>query len=104
LTWVVIFPIPYRYVCIGSPILSVSGYHNYCTYTLTYNYSFMDWKNAVNDGLPINDQEVLISVQGVNYLAVYLEKEKGFRIKDDGKFLPLHSETIYWYPITQPYS
>lgn len=56
----------------------------------------MKWKNAGKDGLPKDREEVLISVDGITYLAEYWSHEKLFSLKGKtGKFW-IHEQTIYW--------
>lgn len=63
----------------------------------------MDWKNASKGHLPANNQEVLISVDDVKYIAVYAAEEEGFHLKDQKiKFLPVKDHEIYWMEINKP--
>jgi hypothetical protein len=64
----------------------------------------MSWTNSTIDGLPQHQEEVLISVNGVNYIALYNADEKGFAVRDIEKlFLISNNELpIYWKKITKP--
>lgn len=59
----------------------------------------MIWKNALKDGLPLDKQEVLISISGINYLAIYIAELNGFEISEPKKFIPLEYPMIYWMEI-----
>lgn len=62
----------------------------------------MNWKNASKDGLPANSQEVLISVNGINYVAIYNSTGNNFKIKHkEGVFL-INENDIYWAEISVP--
>lgn len=63
----------------------------------------MEWKNVLKDGLPENKQEVLISVKGINYIAVYNYELHGFEIDEYESFIPIKDVTIYWSPISNPF-
>ncbi len=59
------------------------------------------WKNSQKDGAPFHKQKVLISVEGVNYTAVYDSVEERFELQiDPVKFLSLKKEVIYWMELT----
>jgi hypothetical protein len=60
---------------------------------------FMGWRNALVDGLPEKNEEVLISIKGVNYQAIYRDKEKKFEDKMSGKFFSIFTDIIYWQKI-----
>lgn len=62
----------------------------------------MIWKNALKDGLPLDNQEILISISGINYVAFYLEELNGFEISEHEGFIPIKDVTIYWTEISQP--
>lgn len=55
----------------------------------------MNWKNAQKDELPKNDEEVIIAVRGVYYVATYNEELEGFRVNET-TFFSLKEVTIYW--------
>jgi hypothetical protein len=57
----------------------------------------MKWKNAKKDDLPPVGKEVLISVDGVYYIAVYQDTDEAFRVRNREwlKFL-LADHLIYW--------
>lgn len=60
----------------------------------------MDWKNSSKGHLPANNQEVLISIDSVKYIAVYDAIEKGFHLKDQKiKFFSVKNHNIYWMEI-----
>ena len=60
------------------------------------------WKNTSKDELPKNVQDVLISVDGVYYTAIYDAIEKGFKLKNELKFFPVKNTIIYWKAIYPP--
>ena len=62
----------------------------------------MIWKNVLKDELPSDNQEVLISVSGINYIAIYKERMHGFEIDDHEGFIPIKNVTIYWTEISDP--
>ena len=62
----------------------------------------MNWKNVLKDELPENEQEVLISVNGINYIAIYKARFDGFEIEEHEGFIPIRNRTIYWTDITLP--
>ena len=62
----------------------------------------MNWKNALKDELPNNEQEVLISVRGIYYVAIYKAPLKGFEISEHDGFIPLNNAQIYWTEIKVP--
>jgi hypothetical protein len=63
----------------------------------------MDWKNASKHPLPANNQEVLISVDNVKYVAVYDAALGGFITKEEKeKIFLIKSADIYWAEIKKP--
>jgi hypothetical protein len=62
----------------------------------------MVWKNVLKDELPEDNQEVLISVHGINYIAIYRERMCGFEIDEHEGFIPIRDVTIYWTEISVP--
>jgi hypothetical protein len=61
----------------------------------------MNWKNASKDGLPAHSREVLISIGGVYYVAVYKAEEKMFEeILYQKRFRAGEVETVYWTEIS----
>lgn len=63
-----------------------------------------NWKNSFIDNLPYEKEEVLISVDGINYIATYNKSDKGFYIRDTEKFIRIDpaNSTIYWTEISGP--
>jgi hypothetical protein len=59
----------------------------------------MPWRNAITDGLPHNNEEVLITVDGVVYQAIFHNKEKKFEDLKSGKFFSVLTQKIYWQRI-----
>lgn len=68
-----------------------------CSVTMVRN-----WKNSFIDNLPYEKGEVLISVDGINYIATYNKSDKGFHIRDTEKFIRIDpaNSTIYWTEIS----
>jgi hypothetical protein len=65
----------------------------------------LDWKSASKDELPDHSERVLISIEGVNYLATYNAKEKTFEdVSSDSCFWVRGDQTIYWSEIANPVS
>ena len=64
----------------------------------------MKWKNAFSDGLPSDKQEVLISVSGSNFIAVYNHIQNEFQIKNTKKFIRISpsNSTVFWAEILDP--
>ncbi len=63
----------------------------------------MKWKNAKHDDLPLHDQEVLITVDGINYIATYDKVNKAFKVNNDPGFVfSSNNKTIYWVEIFAP--
>jgi len=62
------------------------------------------WKNALTDGLPKDKQQVLISVDGVNYVAEFSESDGTFNIPLEGKEKKFSSvkNTVYWIEFIPP--
>ncbi|MEO6301702.1 MAG: hypothetical protein ABIP51_00890 [Bacteroidia bacterium] len=63
----------------------------------------MKWKNANRDDLPLNKQEVLITVDGINYLATYDALDHVFKLTNNpGASFSTKTKTIYWMEIVGP--
>lgn len=63
----------------------------------------MKWKNAKHDDLPHNNQEVLITVDGINYIATYNKANNVFNLKNNpGAVFSPAKKTIYWMEIIGP--
>jgi hypothetical protein len=64
----------------------------------------MKWKNANRDELPKHDQDVLISVDGVYYIAFFDEGVKAFRIRNQmGLIFEIGgTDAIYWMNFESP--
>jgi hypothetical protein len=63
----------------------------------------MRWKNVLKDGVPKDKEEVLISINGVNYLALFYSMEKEFYVREIKKtFLINDGQIIYWQELTNP--
>ncbi len=63
----------------------------------------IEWKNTLNDQLPIDKQDVLISVNGIYYTAVYDRLNRKFVLKYEvGVFFPVENKSIYWKEISPP--
>lgn len=61
----------------------------------------MKWNNAQRDELPANDQLVLISVNGVYYIAAFDKEGRKFRLRDDPEtFFSYDDYLIYWTEFT----
>jgi hypothetical protein len=58
----------------------------------------MHWNNSQVDGLPKDREEILISVDGVYYIAMYDEEKKLFRVENEQKetFFRVNEQVIYW--------
>ena len=60
----------------------------------------MTWKNAIKDGKPSDNGEVIVCVNGVNYRAKYSAAENGFVLEEDQTFVCIQEGTsIYWTEI-----
>lgn len=63
----------------------------------------MKWKNANRDDLPLHKQEVLITVDGINYIATYDALKKVFNLNNNpGASFSALNKTIYWMEIEAP--
>jgi hypothetical protein len=62
----------------------------------------MNWKNAAKDELPQNEQEVLICVSGIYYVAIFKTEPEGFEISEHDGFIHLKHAPIYWTEIPVP--
>ena len=61
------------------------------------------WKSSTNDELPSDRQDVLISINGIYYAAVYDAPGKRFVLKYEiGVSFPVNSSVIYWKELTPP--
>ena len=62
-----------------------------------------NWKNTLNDELPSDKQDVIISVNGIYYTAVYDAAGKRFTLKYEvGVFFAVKNASIYWKMLTPP--
>ncbi|PBQ30490.1 hypothetical protein CNR22_01470 [Sphingobacteriaceae bacterium] len=64
----------------------------------------MKWRNTRLDKLPKDKQEVLLSKDGINYVAVYTEKGKFFSFDEKGKekIIRSNEEQLYWTEYSRP--
>jgi hypothetical protein len=64
----------------------------------------MGWKNSTIDELPKHSEEVLISVNGVNYIAIYNAVQKGFELRETKNLFLIENKEpiIYWKEIITP--
>lgn len=64
----------------------------------------MKWYNSRTDKLPKDKQEVLISVEGENYIAIYDANRKLFRIEGELKETTFKSDlkNLYWTIYLRP--
>lgn len=64
----------------------------------------MKWRNTRLDKLPRDNQEVLLSKNGINYVAIYNEKDKSFRAGENGKEKIIQSDEdqLYWTEYSRP--
>lgn len=63
----------------------------------------MKWKNANRDDLPLNNQEVLITIDGINYIATYDALKSVFKLNNNpGAAFSTTKKTIYWMEIIAP--
>jgi hypothetical protein len=64
----------------------------------------MNWKNALTDGGPHDKDQVLISVDGVYYIAIYYDSDKSFKVYENLKTIRFEVEkhTIYWTDFNDP--
>jgi hypothetical protein len=61
----------------------------------------MKWNNAQRDELPGDQEQVLISVNGVYYIAVYDATERKFRLRDEWESsFAADDYLIYWTEFT----
>jgi hypothetical protein len=66
--------------------------------TLIYT---MNWNNAQKDKLPLHEQEVLVSVDGIYYITTYDSSQKIFRLKESPEtFFTPEEKVIYWTDIS----
>lgn len=63
----------------------------------------MKWFNP-KDKLPVDKQKVLLSVGGINYIAVYDEQNRLFRPEDKlkGTFFTVNMGNLYWTSYSEP--
>ncbi len=62
----------------------------------------MAWKNASKGEVPANKNEVLVSVNGSNFIASFDALEKGFGAVHFKRFFWMKNDVIYWQEITPP--
>jgi hypothetical protein len=63
----------------------------------------MKWFNASKDSLPRHEQEVLISVNGIYYVAHYDSTANAFRLKDQpSDYFQIGEYVIYWTALGDP--
>jgi hypothetical protein len=63
----------------------------------------MKWKNALIEKPPQNDQEVLISVDGVYYIARYDAFQNVFKLRDSPEVhFSSDNNLVYWTEYTDP--
>lgn len=64
----------------------------------------MKWFNTRLDKLPKDKQEVLVSSKGVNYVAIYDEPHKCFRVREKtrGKKFKVDDDQLYWTDYKRP--
>lgn len=56
-----------------------------------------NWRNAELNSLPNHGQKVLLSIDGINYFAVYNTDEMGFELKVDPKrIVSVTDRTVHW--------
>lgn len=62
-----------------------------------------NWKNTLNDELPSDKQDLIVSVDGVYYMAVYDAAGQRFTLKYEiGAFFSVENTSIYWKELTPP--
>jgi hypothetical protein len=64
----------------------------------------MKWKNAQRDELPANDQEVLVSYEGIYYITVFNSERKVFVLREDKRqhFDIEEHIPLYWMEMADP--
>jgi len=63
----------------------------------------MTWKNALIDGIPDDEKEVVVCVNGINYRAKYNASEHSFFLEDDQTLVDIEAHaSIYWTEIENP--
>jgi len=64
----------------------------------------MKWYNTKLDKLPKHKQEVLVSSKGVNYVALYDEPMKCFKVQEKSKEkkFRVDDEQLYWTEYKRP--
>jgi hypothetical protein len=61
------------------------------------------WKNARKDGAPSSNRDILISVDGIYYTAMYDSFEDVFKLKYElGKIFQIKNSVIYWMELLPP--
>ena len=62
------------------------------------------WKNALTDGLPKDKQQVVISVDGINYIAEYSGPGNLFTVQLEipEKIFSTRKDTVYWIEFLPP--
>jgi hypothetical protein len=70
---------------------------------LLFFFFIMKWYNALVDQSPKHHQQVLVSVDGIYYMAVY-DEEKNYFVSDDEDQNILNSKSgvIYWTHLMVP--
>jgi hypothetical protein len=66
----------------------------------------MNWNNTQGDGLPGNEEEVLIAVEGVYYIALFDKIRKTFFVNEEQKqkSFKVGDHQIYWTEFHNFYS
>lgn len=59
----------------------------------------MKWKNARKEGCPEDNQQVLITVLGINHVAIYHKNSQSFKVKETPLIFFVTEQTIYWMEI-----
>jgi hypothetical protein len=83
-------------------IEKVSTGHKKKLYLPGPNSGTMKWYNSLVDEPPLHMQEVVISVDGIYYLAIYNAQSKRFDLRDEARGLEGSSNLIYWTHASVP--
>lgn len=63
----------------------------------------MKWRNVAKDKFPRDKQEVLLSLDGVNLVATFDEKNRVFRLHHDREsVIPVNKNVFYWTEHPKP--
>jgi hypothetical protein len=64
----------------------------------------LKWKNVHIDRLPLDGQEVLLTVEGVYYMTRYDAAKEVFRLKDEphSYFSVADKQLMYWLEMGEP--